>query len=52
MTPTDSLDIEAHIERGLSDLRDLVAMQSVSAQGRMLPETADAVITLAGSRGL
>ena len=43
MTPTD---LTVHIERGLADLRDLVALPSVSAQGRMLPETAAAVRAL------
>ena len=44
-------DLSAHIERGLSDLRDLVALQSVSAQGRMLPETADTVTALLEAEG-
>ncbi|GGO21695.1 M20/M25/M40 family metallo-hydrolase [Deinococcus humi] len=51
MTTTDTPDLSAHIERGLADLRDLVAMQSVSAQGRMLPETAAAVTTLLEAEG-
>ena len=44
-------DLSAHIERGLADLRDLVALPSVSAQGRMLPETAAAVARLLEDEG-
>lgn len=44
-------DLSAHIQRGLNDLRDLVALQSVSAQGRMLSETADAVQLLLEAEG-
>lgn len=44
-------DLTAHIERGLSDLRDLVALESVSAQGRMLPETAAFVTRLLEQEG-
>ncbi|SMB88516.1 M20/M25/M40 family metallo-hydrolase [Deinococcus hopiensis] len=44
-------DLTAHIERGLSDLRDLVALESVSAQGRMLPETAAFVTRLLVAEG-
>ncbi len=51
MTTTETPDIAAHIARGLTDLRELVAMQSVSAQGRMLPETADAVTALLEAEG-
>ncbi|MDV6373981.1 M20/M25/M40 family metallo-hydrolase [Deinococcus arenicola] len=51
MTKSGSPDLSAHIQRGLNDLRDLVAMQSVSAQGRMLPETADAVTALLEAEG-
>ncbi|CAM4009198.1 M20/M25/M40 family metallo-hydrolase [Deinococcus frigens] len=51
MTTPGSPDLSAHIQRGLSDLRGLVAMQSVSAQGRMLPETADAVSALLEAEG-
>nr|WP_256488424.1 M20/M25/M40 family metallo-hydrolase [Deinococcus sp. HSC-46F16] len=40
-----------HIERGLADLRDLVALESVSAQGRMLPETAAFVTRLLEAEG-
>ncbi|THF84968.1 M20/M25/M40 family metallo-hydrolase [Deinococcus sp. KSM4-11] len=45
MTPPDT-DLSAHILRGLHDLANLVALESVSAQGRMLSETADAVQAL------
>jgi acetylornithine deacetylase/succinyl-diaminopimelate desuccinylase-like protein len=48
MTPTD---LAAHIERGLTDLRDLVKMESVSAQERQLPETAAAVRALLEAEG-
>lgn len=52
MTQTDrSGDLAEHIERGLQDLRDLVALESVSAQGRMLPETAQAVTRLLEAEG-
>ncbi|WP_135229264.1 M20/M25/M40 family metallo-hydrolase [Deinococcus fonticola] len=44
-------DLAAHVERGLTDLRDLVALQSVSAQGRMLNETAAAVSRLLEAEG-
>lgn len=44
-------DLSAHIERGLSDLRDLVALESVSAQGRMLHETAASVSLLLEAEG-
>ena len=40
-----------HIERGLEDLLALVAIQSVSAQGRNLPEAADAVTKLLEAEG-
>ena len=40
-----------HIERGLEDLRSLVAIESVSAQGRNLPEAADAVTALLEAEG-
>ncbi len=46
-----SVDLTSHIERGLSDLRELVALESVSAQGRMLPETASAVARLLEAEG-
>ncbi|WP_102128193.1 M20/M25/M40 family metallo-hydrolase [Deinococcus planocerae] len=44
-------NLAAHIERGLRDLRDLVALQSVSAQGRHLPETAAFVTRLLEAEG-
>lgn len=44
-------DLTAHIERGVADLKHLVALQSVSAQGRMLPETAAAVTALLEAEG-
>ncbi|MFC4640065.1 M20/M25/M40 family metallo-hydrolase [Deinococcus hohokamensis] len=44
-------DLSAHIERGLSDLRALVALPSVSAQGRCLPETAAFVRDLLEAEG-
>ncbi|GHF91457.1 M20/M25/M40 family metallo-hydrolase [Deinococcus ficus] len=50
-TPHPPTDLTVHIERGLADLRDLVALPSVSAQGRMLPETAAAVRTLLETEG-
>lgn len=40
-----------HIERGLEDLAALVAIESVSAQGRNLPEAADAVTALLEADG-
>ncbi|WP_291425246.1 M20/M25/M40 family metallo-hydrolase, partial [Deinococcus sp.] len=46
-----SVDLTSHIERGLNDLRELVALESVSAQGRMLPETASAVARLLKAEG-
>ncbi|PNY81606.1 M20/M25/M40 family metallo-hydrolase [Deinococcus koreensis] len=51
MTPETRPDLSAHIARGLSDLRNLVALQSVSAQGRMLLETAGAVAGLLRAEG-
>lgn len=45
------VDLTAQIERGLADLRDLVALQSVSAQGRMLHETATSVSLLLEAEG-
>ncbi|WP_104991754.1 M20/M25/M40 family metallo-hydrolase [Deinococcus sp. NW-56] len=48
MTPSD---LTPHIERGLADLRDLVALESVSAQGRMLPETAAFLTRLLEAEG-
>ncbi|WP_309569748.1 M20/M25/M40 family metallo-hydrolase [Deinococcus sp.] len=50
MTSTDP-DLSAHTLRGLRDLSDLVALESVSAQGRMLSETADAVQDLLEAEG-
>ncbi|MFC4456326.1 M20/M25/M40 family metallo-hydrolase [Deinococcus sonorensis] len=44
-------DLTAHIEQGKRDLAQLVALESVSAQGRMLPETADAVTRLLEEAG-
>ncbi|MVN89340.1 M20/M25/M40 family metallo-hydrolase [Deinococcus sp. HMF7620] len=44
-------DLQAQIERGLRDLADLVALPSVSAQGRHLPETAAAVTALLEAEG-
>ncbi|GGL15368.1 M20/M25/M40 family metallo-hydrolase [Deinococcus radiotolerans] len=48
---TTQPDLRAHIERGLSDLADLVAIPSVSAQGRHLPDAAHAVQTLLEAEG-
>ena len=44
-------DLAPFVEGGLRDLRDLVALESVSAQGRMLPETAAAVRALLEAEG-
>ncbi|MGX9687518.1 M20/M25/M40 family metallo-hydrolase [Deinococcus wulumuqiensis] len=43
--------LDRHVARGLDDLRALVALPSVSAQGRMLPETAEAVSSLLREEG-
>ncbi|MBB5376959.1 acetylornithine deacetylase/succinyl-diaminopimelate desuccinylase-like protein [Deinococcus metalli] len=51
MTVSATTDLSAHILRGLRDLADLVALESVSAQGRMLNETADAVQALLEAEG-
>ena len=44
-------DLTPFIEAGKRDLAALVALESVSAQGRMLPETADAVTALLEQEG-
>lgn len=44
-------DLTPFIEAGTRDLTALVALESVSAQGRMLPETADAVTELLEAEG-
>ena len=44
-------DLSPYIEQGKRDLAALVALESVSAQGRMLPETADAVTALLEAEG-
>ena len=52
MTQNDSaLDLTPFTEQGKRDLAALVALESVSAQGRMLPETADAVTRLLEAEG-
>ncbi|MGY2895152.1 M20/M25/M40 family metallo-hydrolase [Deinococcus sp. UYEF24] len=57
MTQSDSapsssaLDLTPFTEQGKRDLAALVALESVSAQGRMLPETADAVTRLLEAEG-
>ncbi|WP_424949819.1 M20/M25/M40 family metallo-hydrolase [Deinococcus sp.] len=52
MTPPAQLpDLTPFIEAGRRDLAALVALESVSAQGRMLPETADAVTVLLEGEG-
>ncbi|MBZ9716089.1 M20/M25/M40 family metallo-hydrolase [Deinococcus multiflagellatus] len=51
MTHPRPADLEAQIERGLRDLAALVALPSVSAQGRCLPETAGAVTALLEAEG-
>ncbi len=50
MSATD-FDFTPFIEQGRRDLEALVALQSVSAQRRMLPETADAVTRLLEAEG-
>ena len=50
-TPIALPDLTPFIEAGKRDLAALVALESVSAQGRMLPETADAVTTLLEAEG-
>jgi len=50
-TPIALPDLTPFIEAGTRDLAALVALESVSAQGRMLPETADAVTTLLEAEG-
>ena len=49
MTGTDQF--RPFIDQARQDLADLVALQSVSAQGRQLPETADAVTRLLEAEG-
>ncbi|AFZ69086.1 M20/M25/M40 family metallo-hydrolase [Deinococcus peraridilitoris] len=44
-------DLSETFERARRDLADLVKLQSVSAQGRQLPETADAVTVLLEAEG-
>jgi acetylornithine deacetylase/succinyl-diaminopimelate desuccinylase-like protein len=53
MTPSERTlpDLAPYIEHGRRDLAALVALESVSAQGRMLPETADAVTALLEGEG-
>ncbi|UBV42623.1 M20/M25/M40 family metallo-hydrolase [Deinococcus taeanensis] len=51
MTLNPTADLSAHVQRGLDDLKALVALQSVSAQGRMLGETAAAVTALLEAEG-
>ena len=51
MTQPTAADLAAHTERGLRDLADLVAIPSVSAQGRSLPEAAQAVTRLLETEG-
>jgi acetylornithine deacetylase/succinyl-diaminopimelate desuccinylase-like protein len=52
MTQNDSaIDLTPFTEQGKRDLAALVALESVSAQGRMLPETADAVTRLLEAEG-
>ena len=50
-TPIMLPDLTPFIEAGTRDLAALVALESVSAQGRMLPETADAVTELLEAEG-
>lgn len=53
MTTPESVspDLTSYIQQGKRDLADLVRLESVSAQGRMLPETADAVTRLLEAEG-
>jgi acetylornithine deacetylase/succinyl-diaminopimelate desuccinylase-like protein len=52
MLPASTLaELAPFIEQGKRDLAALVALESVSAQGRMLPETADAVTRLLEAEG-
>ncbi len=48
--PSDA-DLAPFVEQGLADLTALVALESVSAQRRMLPETAAAVTRLLEAEG-
>ena len=50
-SPVTLPDLTPFIEAGTRDLAALVALESVSAQGRMLPETADAVTRLLEAEG-
>ncbi len=50
-TSFSALDLTPFTEQGKRDLATLVALESVSAQGRMLPETADAVTRLLEAEG-
>ncbi len=51
MTDFTLATLAAHVARGLDDLDDLVAFESVSAQRRMLPETAQKVTDLLSAEG-
>ncbi|PTA66505.1 M20/M25/M40 family metallo-hydrolase [Deinococcus arcticus] len=51
MTSVAQADLQPQIEQGLRDLAALVALPSVSAQGRHLPETAAAVTALLEAEG-
>lgn len=48
---TASTDLAPFIAKAKQDLADLVALESVSAQGRQLPETADHVTKLLEAEG-
>ncbi|PYE56363.1 M20/M25/M40 family metallo-hydrolase [Deinococcus yavapaiensis] len=48
---TEQFDFTSFVEGGRRDLATLVRLESVSAQGRMLPETADAVTRLLEAEG-
>ncbi len=50
-SPVSLPDLAPFVEAGTRDLAALVALESVSAQGRMLPETADAVTQLLEREG-
>ena len=50
-SPVTLPDLTPFIEAGTRDLATLVALESVSAQGRMLPETADAVTRMLEQEG-
>ncbi len=51
MTFSPPSDLSVHIARGLSDLAEFVAIESVSAQGQMLPEAAAYVTGLLEAEG-